>query len=71
MGEKGSFESLGSESRVEKRVPILTPSFLTVNAKPNSVIPYSEVTNAIGNLLSARCRVIVFTGIFKAQSRGE
>ncbi len=26
---------------------------------PSAVIPYSEVTNEIGNLLLARCRVIV------------
>ncbi len=27
--------------------------------KPSAVIPYSEVTNEIGNLLLAHCRVIV------------
>ena len=27
--------------------------------EPTSVIPYSEVTNEIGNLLPTRCRVIV------------
>ena len=34
-----------------------------VNAKPHPVIPYSEVTNEIGNLLSVCCRVSVFGGI--------
>ncbi len=35
------------------------------------VIPYSEVTNEIGNLLSTRCRVTVFIVVFYAQARGE
>jgi hypothetical protein len=38
-----------------------------MNAKPHPVIPYSEVTNEIGNLPSARRRVTVFTGFFNAK----
>ena len=60
---------IGGKSGSSHRVT-LPLSFPTTNANP-PVIPYSEVTNEIGNLLSTRCRVGVFIGIFEAQSRGE
>ena len=46
-------------------MPVILP---TVSAKPHPVIPYSEVTNEIENLLPTRCRVIrvvliEFTGV--------
>ena len=60
------------------RSRIISCDIFEVAYKFNPVIPYSEVTNEIGNLLSARCSVIVFvdfvayfTGIFNAQWRGE
>ncbi|WP_146144035.1 hypothetical protein [Photobacterium phosphoreum] len=37
--------------------------FLQLMPIPNPVIPYSEVTNEIGNLLLARCRVSASGGI--------
>ena len=65
----------------DRREPVVffvgvIPSSPTVNAKPNPVILYSEVTNEIGNLQSARRRIIIsirliFAGVFEAQARDE
>lgn len=60
---------IGGKSGSSHRVT-LPLSFPTTNANP-PVIPYSEITNEIGNLLSTRCRVLVFAGVCNAQARGE
>ena len=60
-----------NQVRVIESSSYFTPVIIYNECQPNSVIPYSEVTNEIGNLLSTRCRFSIFAGVFEAQSRGE
>ncbi len=59
----------------ENRVRVIELLYISIipynECQLHPVIPYSEVTTEIGNLLTMRCRVTVFVGVFYAQSRGE